>query len=115
MRNIERGEEVIVLEKEGKIKTEKVTRAEQSNNWIGMREDIVIKRKQQGLAVPNSDNVKPEKPFIPDKYNNHMNLKKLKRIKYFTKATLELRGRGFSEEKVSICANIIAEVEKLIV
>ena len=44
-----------------------------------------------------------------------MNLKKLKRIKYFTKALLELRARGFSEEAVSRCANITAAVEKLIV
>ena len=73
------------------------------------------KRQQQGISFPNSDHANPDKPFIPDKYNNHMNLKKLKRIKYFTKATLELRGRGFSEEKVSICANITAEVENLIV
>ena len=63
-----------------------------------MREDKVMKRQQRGLAVPNLYSVKPAKPFIPDKYNNHMNLKKLNRIKYFTKAILELRDRGFSEE-----------------
>ena len=80
-----------------------------------MREDKVIKRQQQGLSFPNSDSVKPDKPFIPDKYNNRMNLKKLKRINDFTKAPLELRGRGFSEVKVSSCANIVAAVEKLIV
>ena len=44
-----------------------------------------------------------------------MNLKKLKRIKYFTKALLELIARVFSEEEVRICANITASVEKLIV
>ena len=56
-----------------------------------MREDKVMKRQQQGLAVPNSDSVKPAKPFIPDKYENLINLKKPKRIKYFTKALLEIR------------------------
>ena len=74
-----------------------------------------MKRKQRGLAVPNSDSVKPAKTFIPDKYRNIMKMKKLKRIKYFTKALLELRARGFSEEEVSICANITSSVEKLIV
>ena len=80
-----------------------------------MREDTVIKLQQQGLAVPNPDSVKLSKPFIPDKYINFMKLEKLKRIKYFTKALLELRARGFSEEEVSSCANITATVEKLIV
>ena len=37
VRNMERGEEVIILKKEGKIKTAKVIRAEHSNNCIGMR------------------------------------------------------------------------------
>ena len=44
-----------------------------------------------------------------------MNLKKLKRIKYFTNALLELRAWGFSEEEVRSCSNIKAEVKKLIV
>ena len=35
--NTERGEGVIRLKKEGKIKISKVTRVEKSNNWIGMR------------------------------------------------------------------------------
>ena len=43
-----------------------------------MREDTFIKRQQQGLAVPNSDIVRPDKPSILDKYNNRMNLKKLR-------------------------------------
>ena len=46
-----------------------------------MREDKVVKRQQEGLAVPNSDNVKPDKSFIPDNYKNWMELKKPKRIK----------------------------------
>ena len=68
-----------------------MTRADQSNHWRGMREDTVMKRQQRGLAVPNSDIMNPEKPLIPYKYNNRMNLKKLNRIEYFTKALLELR------------------------
>ena len=74
-----------------------------------------MKRQQKGLAVPNSDSVKPEKSFIPDQYNNLMELKKLKKINYFNKELLELRSWGFSEEEVSSCANITATVEKLIV
>ena len=74
-----------------------------------------MKRQQRGLAVPNSDSLKPAKPFITDKYNNRMKLKKLERIKYFTKALLELRSWGFCEEEVRICANIKSAVEKLIV
>ena len=50
-----------------------------------MREDKFMKQQQQDLAVPNSDSVKPNKPLIPDKYNNRMELKKIERIKYFTK------------------------------
>ena len=69
-----------------------------------------MKLQQRGLSVPNSDSVKPDKPFIPDKYNNSMDLKKLKRINDFTKAPLELRGRGFSEDKVSSYENITAAV-----
>ena len=80
-----------------------------------MTEDTVMKQQQQGLAVPNPDSVNPAKPFIPDKYNNCMNPKKLKRIKYFIKELPELRASGFSEEEVSSCANITAAVEKLIV
>ena len=71
-----------------------------------------MKLQQQCLAVPNSDSMKPAKTFIPDKYNNCMNLKKLKRVKYFTKAILELRVWDFSEEEVSSCANITAVAEK---
>ena len=44
-----------------------------------------------------------------------MNLKKLKRIKYFAKTLLELRDWGFSEEEVSSCANTTSVVDKLIV
>ena len=46
-----------------------------------------MKLLQRGLAVPNSDIVKPPKPLIPDKYKNEMNLKKLKRIKYLYQST----------------------------
>ena len=42
-------------------------------------------------------------------------MKKLKRIKYFTKSLLEIRAWVFSEEEVSSCANITAPEEKLIV
>ena len=44
-----------------------------------------------------------------------MELNKLNRKRYYTKALLELEAWGFSEEKVKICANIIASVGKLIV
>ena len=73
-----------------------------------MRGDKVMKRQQQGLAVPKSDSTNPAKSFITYKYNNWMELNKLKRIKYFTKALLELRSQGFSKEGVSSCANITA-------
>ena len=53
-----------------------------------MREDKVMKRQQQGLAVPNSDSVYPAKSFIPDKYKNRMEPKKIRRIKNFAKALL---------------------------
>ena len=43
------------------------------------------------FASENSGSVKPAKPFIPDNYKNHMELNKLKRIKYFTKALLKIR------------------------
>ena len=42
-------------------------------------------------------------------------MKKLNRIKYFTKALQELRSWGFSEEEVNSCANIKSAVENLIV
>ena len=80
-----------------------------------MREYKVLKRQQQGLDVPNSDSVKLDKSFIPDKYKNWMELKKLKRIKYFTKALLELRSWGFIEEEGSSCSNITAAAKKMIV
>ena len=57
----------------------------------------------------------PAKSFIPDKYNNQMELKKLNRIKYFTKALLELRVWGFREGQVKSSANITAVVENLVV
>ena len=53
-----------------------------------MREDKSAKRQQQGLAVLNIGSVKPSKPFITEKYNNQMELKKIKRGKYFTKEIL---------------------------
>ena len=74
-----------------------------------------MKLQQLGLAFPNPDSMKPDKSFIPDKYNNRTELNRINRIKYFTKALLELRAQGFSEEEVIICANITAAVEKLIV
>ena len=57
----------------------------------------------------------PDKPSIPEKDNNKTDLKTLNSKKYFTKALLELGAQGFSEEEVSSCANIITEVDKLIV
>ena len=99
------------IKKRREIRTEKVTH--KRSKIIGKY--TVMKQQQQGISVTNSDIVNPAKPFIPDKYNNRMNLKKLKRIKYFTKALLELIARVFSEEEVRICANITASVEKLIV
>ena len=78
-------------------------------------EDKVMKQQQQGLDVPNPDSVKTDKPFIPDKYNNWMELKKLKRINSFTKVLLELRDQGFSGEEVRSCANIRSSVDKIIV
>ena len=44
-----------------------------------------------------------------------MELKKLKRIKHFTEAALDLRSWVISEEEVSSCANITTLVEKIIV
>ena len=44
-----------------------------------MREDKVAKQQQQGLAFKKPDSVKPAKPFIPEKYNNRIELKKIKR------------------------------------
>ena len=79
-----------------------------------MREDKFMKRQQQGPTVPNLDSVKTAKSFIPDKYNNRMELNKLKRMKYFTKALLDLIGRVFSEQEVGSCFNIKSAVEKLI-
>ena len=77
------GEEFIRLEEEGKTNTSNVTRSDQSNHWIGMREDTDMKQQQQqqGLSVPKSDSMKPAKPFIPDKCRNIINLNKLKKIK----------------------------------
>ena len=78
-------------------------------------EDTVKKQQKQGLDVPNTDSITFPKPFILDKYNNSMNLKKLKRIKYYTKALLEIRGWRSSEEEVRSCANITDSAEKQIV
>ena len=69
-----------------------------------------MKLQRQGISVTNSDIMNPAKSFIPDKYNNMMELKKLKRKKYFTKALLELSAWGFIEEEVSSCTIITAEV-----
>ena len=51
----------------------------------GIREDKVTKRQKQGLTIPNSESVNPDKPFITDKYNNQNELKKIERIKYLAK------------------------------
>ena len=59
--------------------------------------------------------MKPAKPFIPDNYNSCKKLKKLNRIKYFTKKLLELRAWGFSENEGISCTNIKTTVEKLTV
>ena len=79
-----------------------------------MREYKVTRLQQQGIAVPNLDRIKSAKSFIPDKYNNWMELNKTKMVKYFTKALMELRDQGFSEEQVIRCANITYAVENLI-
>ena len=43
-----------------------------------MREDKIVKQKQQYISVTNPYGVKSDIPFIPDKYNNLLELKKLK-------------------------------------
>ena len=92
-----------------------MTRVDQSNHSRGIREDTVMKRQQQGLAVQKSDSVQSAKYFFPDKYKFFMNLNKLNRIDYFTKAILELWALGFSEEEMSSCDSITSVVENLIV
>ena len=57
----------------------------------------------------------PAKIFIPDKYNNQMELKKIKRKMCFTKELMELRSWSFSEEEVSSCSNIPSAAEMLVV
>ena len=74
-RNMERGEEVIILIKEGTID---MAQSQKSNYWIYMREVKFAKRQQQGLVITNPDIVNPAKPFIPYKYKNQMELNKLK-------------------------------------
>ena len=107
--------EVIRMNKKLNTKTEKETWAEQSNYWIGNREDKVTKQKKRGLYVPKPDSVKPSKPFSIDKYNNWTELKKIKRKNYFSNAILELLSWGFSKEEVISCANITAALEKFFV
>ena len=53
VRNMGRGKEVVRFLKERITNTAKVTQADQSNHWRGMREYKVMKQQQQGLAVPN--------------------------------------------------------------
>ena len=79
------GEVVIRPKKEGTVK---MAWKQQSNYWRGMREYEFTKRQQQGIVVPNPDNVNPAKPLIPEKYNNQMEMNKIKREKYFTKEIL---------------------------
>ena len=67
------------MKKEVNIDSEKVTRVEQSIYWRGTREDKST--KQRGLSVTNLDGMNPSKPLIPEKYNNWMELNKLKRKK----------------------------------
>ena len=47
-----------------------MTRYQQWNYWIGESKDKIAKRQKQGIAVPNSDGMRPAKPIIPDKNNN---------------------------------------------
>ena len=56
-----------------------------------------------------------DKPIIPYKLKNNMELNKIKRKKYFTKALLELGAQLFSEEEVRSCVNITYVADKLIV
>ena len=44
-----------------------------------MREDKVVKLQQWGIDVPNPDIVNPDKQFIPENYNNRIELNKLER------------------------------------
>ena len=48
------------------------------NYWRGVREDKFTKGQQQVIAVPNPDSDNISKPFIPGKYNNSIELNKLK-------------------------------------
>ena len=80
-----------------------------------MREDIFTNQQRLGLAVTNPDSVKPDKPFIPDNYNNQMNLNKIKRENNFTKTLLEIRSWDFSEDEVSIYTNNKSAVENMLV
>ena len=56
-----------------------MTQYQKSNYWIGIRENKIMKIQQQGFAIPNSDSLKPAKPFIPDKYTNLMEQNKPRR------------------------------------
>ena len=63
---------------------------QQPNYWRSIREDKVVKLYQRGIDIPNPDSVNPEKPFITDNYNNHMELKKLKKENQGTPVTRSL-------------------------
>ena len=43
-----------------------------------MREDKVTKVQQQVIAIPKPDSENIDKPFIPGRYNNWIELNKLK-------------------------------------
>ena len=73
-----------------------------------------MKQQQQGISVPHPDNRITDKPLITENCNNQMELKKVKRGKYFTRDILELGAQRFSEGEVRICASITAEVDKII-
>ena len=53
-----------------------------------MREDKFAKQQQQSPVVPNPYSAIQDKPFVPDKFNNWMELKKLDSKNYFTKALI---------------------------
>ena len=83
-----RGKDFNILKKEVTIYTKKLTRLNKSNNWRGIMEDKVMRQQQQGLSFLNPYSTNSAKTFIPDKYRNKTELKKLKRKNNFTKVIL---------------------------
>ena len=110
---VKRAKGTIKLKVEGNIDTASSMRSNQLMQWQNEREAKVAQRIAKNLPVPDISKIEPAEAYVPDKLKGSMDLKKMKKTKYYLKVKQELKERGYTDAQVDTLPNVTAAVNLL--